>query len=238
MVAFAVPREFGRTKLASASISRHAHMTKPLKHTTYPVAEERINIYSHGLGLIASAIALVALTLKASGVLEFVSVVVFTMSLMALYGSSTIYHSTQSVTRRAQLRTVDHSMIYVLIAGSYTPFSLLILDGAVGWTVFGVSWAMAATGIIIKLFHTGKYDKISTAMYVFMGWVIVFAIKPLAANLSSEGLAWLFAGGMSYTVGALFYSIRKMPYGHATFHVFTLLGSACHVVCVYYYVLE
>ena len=129
-------------------------------------------------------------------------------------------------------------MIYVLIAGSYTPFSLLILDGAVGWAVFGVSWAMAATGIIIKLFHTGKYDKISTAMYVFMGWVIVFAIKPLAANLSSEGLAWLFAGGMFYTVGALFYSIRKMPYGHATFHVFTLLGSACHVVCVYYYVLE
>jgi hemolysin III len=213
-------------------------MTKPLKHTTYPVAEERINIYSHGLGLIASAIALVVLTLKASGVLQIVSVVVFAVSLMALYGSSTIYHSTQNVARRAWLRTVDHSMIYVLIAGSYTPFSLLILDGAVGWTVFGVSWAMDATGITIKLFHTGKYNKISTAMYVFMGWVIVFAIKPLAANLSSEGLAWLFAGGMFYTVGALFYSIRKMPYGHATFHVFTLLGSACHVVCVYCFVLE
>jgi hemolysin III len=238
MIAFVVPAELGRTKLESASLSRHVHMTKPLKHTTYPVAEERINIYSHGLGFIAGAIALVVLTLKASGVLQIVSVVVFAVSLMALYGSSTIYHSTQNVARRAWLRTVDHSMIYVLIAGSYTPFSLLILDGAVGWTVFGVSWAMAATGIIIKLFHTGKYDKISTAMYVFMGWVIVFAIKPLAANLSSEGLAWLFAGGMFYTVGALFYSIRKMPYGHATFHVFTLLGSACHVVCVYYYVLE
>ena len=238
MIAFVVPRELGRTKLESASLSRIAHMTKPLKHTTYPVAEERINIYSHGLGLIGSVIALVALTLKASGVLQVVSVMVFAVSLMALYGSSTIYHSTQNIERRARLRTVDHSMIYVLIAGSYTPFSLLILDGAVGWTVFGVSWAMAATGITIKLFHTGKYNKISTAMYVFMGWVIVFAIKPLAANLSSEGLAWLFAGGMFYTVGALFYSIRKMPYGHATFHVFTLLGSACHVVCVYCFVLE
>ena len=212
-------------------------MTHSLKHSTYPVAEERINIYSHALGLIGSVVALIALTLKASGVLQIVSVVVFSLSLMALYGSSTIYHSTENVARRAWLRTVDHSMIYVLIAGSYTPLSLLVLDGALGWVIFGVSWAMAATGIVIKLFHTGKYDKISTAMYVFMGWVIVFAIKPLAANLSSEGLAWLFAGGVSYTVGALFYSIRKMPYGHAIFHVFTLLGSACHVVCVYYFVL-
>ena len=213
-------------------------MTTALKHKTYPAAEERINIYSHGLGLIGSVLALIVLTVKADGMLQIVSVVVFAASLIALYGSSTIYHSTQNVARRAWLRTVDHSMIYVLIAGSYTPLSLLVLKGAAGWTIFGVSWAMAATGIVIKLFHTGKYDKISTAMYVFMGWVIVFAIKPLAANLSSEGLAWLFAGGVSYTVGALFYSIRKMPYGHATFHIFTLLGSACHVVCVYWFVLE
>ena len=213
-------------------------MAETLKHTTYPVAEERINIYSHGLGLVAGVAALFALVLKASGMLQIISVVVFAASLIALYGSSTIYHSTQNVARRAWLRTVDHSMIYVLIAGSYTPLALLVLKGPVGWTIFGVSWAMAATGIVIKLFHTGKYNKISTAMYVFMGWIIVFAIKPLAANLSSEGLTWLFAGGVSYTVGALFYSIRKMPYGHATFHVFTLLGSACHFVCVYYFVLE
>ena len=213
-------------------------MTTRLKHTTYPATEERINVYSHGLGLFASVLALFALTLKATGMLQVVSVAVFAASLIALYSSSTIYHSTENVTRRARLRTVDHSMIYVLIAGTYTPFSLLVLTGAVGWTVFGVSWAMAATGIVIKLFHTGKYTKISTAMYVFMGWVIVFAIKPLAANLSSEGLAWLFAGGVFYTVGALFYSIRRLPYGHATFHIFTLLGSACHVVCVYYFVLK
>jgi hemolysin III len=213
-------------------------MSNPIKHTTYPETEERINIYSHGLGLVASVFALFLLPLKANGILEVVSVVVFAASLIALYGSSTIYHSTNNVARRVWLRTVDHSMIYVLIAGSYTPLALLVLKGAIGWTVFGVSWAMATTGIVMKLFHTGKYDKISTAMYVFMGWVIVFAIKPLAANLSSEGLTWLFAGGVSYTLGALFYSIRKLPYGHATFHIFTLLGSACHVVCVYYFVLE
>jgi hemolysin III len=213
-------------------------MTTALKYKTYPAAEERINIYSHGLGLIASVVALFILTLKANGLLQVISVAVFAASLIALYGSSTIYHSTQNVARRMWLRTVDHSMIYVLIAGSYTPLALLVLKGTVGWTIFGVSWAMAATGIVIKLFHTGKYDKISTAMYVFMGWVIIFAIKPLAANLSSEGLVWLFAGGVFYTVGALFYSIRKMPYGHASFHVFTLLGSACHFVCVYWFVLE
>jgi hemolysin III len=125
----------------------------------------------------------------------------------------------------------------VLIAGSYTPFALLVLKGTVGWVVFGVIWAMAATGIVIKLFYTGRYHKVSTAMYVFMGWVIVFAINPLIEGLSSAGLTWLFAGGVAYTTGALFYSISKMPFGHATFHIFCLFGSACHFVAVYYFVL-
>ncbi|MCJ7591174.1 MAG: hemolysin III family protein, partial [Woeseiaceae bacterium] len=202
-------------------------MTEVHKSSSYPPAEERINIYSHGLGLILSVLALLAMTVKAQGMLQVVSVLVFSASLIALYGSSTIYHGTTDAVLRARLRTVDHAMIYVLIAGTYTPFSLLIHKGAAGWAIFGVSWAMAATGIVIKLFHTGRYDKVSTAMYVFMGWVIVFAINPLIANFSPAGLTWLFAGGVSYTVGALFYSIRKLPYGHATFHVFCLLGSAC-----------
>ena len=212
-------------------------MTDTHKHTTYPAAEERFNVYSHGLGLLLSVLALLVLTLKAQGMLQVISVSVFAASLIALYGSSTIYHSTDDVTRRARLRTVDHAMIYVLIAGTYTPFALLVMQGTTGWAIFSVIWLMAATGIVIKLFHTGRYDKISTAMYVFMGWSIVFAIKPLIANLSADGLTWLFAGGISYTVGALFYSIKKMPYGHATFHVFCLLGSACHFISVYYFVL-
>ena len=212
-------------------------MTDTHKHTTYPAAEERFNVYSHGLGLLLSVLALLVLTLKAQGMLQVISVSVFAASLIALYGSSTIYHSTDDVTRRARLRTVDHAMIYVLIAGTYTPFALLVMQGTTGWAIFSVIWLMAATGIVIKLFHTGRYDKISTAMYVFMGWSIVFAIKPLIANLSADGLTWLFAGGISYTVGALFYSIKKMPYGHATFHIFCLLGSACHFISVYYFVL-
>ena len=212
-------------------------MTDSHKHSVYPVAEERINVASHGLGLLLSIAALILLIAKGDGLIEIVSVTVFAVSMIALYGSSTIYHSTNNVARRAWLRTVDHAMIYVLIAGSYTPFCLLVLKGALGWTIFGVAWTMAVTGIVIKLFHTGRWDKVSTAMYVFMGWIIVFAIKPLIAGLSSEGAAWLFAGGVFYTVGALFYSIRKMPYGHATFHIFCLLGSASHFVSVYYFVL-
>ncbi len=207
------------------------------KHTTYPVIEERVNVGSHAIGLLLSIAALILLIAKGDGLIEIVSVTVFAVSMIALYGSSTIYHSTNNVARRAWLRTVDHAMIYVLIAGSYTPFCLLVLKGALGWTIFGVAWTMAVTGIVIKLFHTGRWDKVSTAMYVFMGWIIVFAIKPLIAGLSSEGAAWLFAGGVFYTVGALFYSIRKMPYGHATFHIFCLLGSASHFVSVYYFVL-
>jgi len=212
-------------------------MTELYKYTVYPAAEERINIVSHGLGLLLSIAALVLLVLKASGALQVVSVTVFAASMIALYSSSTIYHSTDNVARRAWLRTVDHAMIYVLIAGTYTPFALLVLKGTIGWVVFGIAWAMAVTGIVIKLFHTGKYDKISTAMYVFMGWIIIFVIKPLIASFSGEGLTWLFAGGVFYTLGALFYSIRNMPFGHATFHVFCLLGSACHFVSVYFFVL-
>jgi hemolysin III len=212
-------------------------MAKKLKHTTYPPAEERINVVSHALGLALSVIALLVLILKADGLMQMISVAVFAASMIALYGSSTIYHSTSNIARRVWLRTVDHAMIYVLIAGTYTPFALLVLKGAVGWVVFGVIWAMAATGIVIKLFYTGRFDKVSTAMYVFMGWVIVFAINPLIEGLSSAGLIWLFAGGVAYTSGAVFYSIRKMPFGHATFHVFCLIGSACHFVAVYYFVL-
>jgi len=212
-------------------------MTDSHKYTTYPVLEERINVYSHALGLVLSSLALVLLTRKAHGMLQVVSVLAFAAGLIVLYGASTLYHGTTDIARRARLRIVDHAMIYVLIAGTYTPFSLLVLKGTVSWLIFSAIWAMAAIGIIIKLSHTGRYDNISTAMYVFMGWVIVFAIKPLIENFSTEGLAWLFAGGISYTIGALFYSIKRMPFNHASFHLFCLLGSSCHFVSIYYYVL-
>jgi hemolysin III len=124
-----------------------------------------------------------------------------------------------------------------LIAGTYTPFALVTLQGAAGWLLFGVVWGMALTGIVLKLFFTGRYKLISTLMYVFMGWLIVFFIKPLIANFPASGLAWLLAGGIAYTLGAVLYSIPKVPFHHAIFHVCVVLGSVCHFVAVYGYVL-
>lgn len=207
------------------------------KYSGYAPTEERINVLSHGFGLVLSVAALLALVTKASTTLQMISVSVFALSMISLYASSTIYHSTTDAALRSNMRTVDHAMIYVLIAGSYTPFSLLVLGGTIGWSVFATSWIMAAVGVTLKLFYTGRYDKLSTVMYVFMGWLIVIAAKPLLANMSAEGLGWLFGGGIAYTMGAVFYSLKNFPFGHATFHIFVLAGSACHFISVYYYVI-
>ena len=206
----------------------------------YSAAEEQLNVASHAVGLVLSVIGLALLVVKAATLgnsLHIVSFAIFGASLVALYAASTIYHSTKDPTRRTQLRTVDHATIYILIAGTYTPFTIAVLSGTVGWTLFGVAWGMAATGVVLKLFFTGRFNILSTSMYVFMGWVIVFAIKPLMAALPEEGIFWLFAGGIAYTVGAVSYSIKKIPYGHAVFHFFVLAGSACHFVAVYWYIL-
>jgi len=128
-------------------------------------------------------------------------------------------------------------MIYVLIAGTYTPITLITMGGATGWAMFGVAWGMAFTGIIVKLFFTGRFHLVSTLMYVFMGWIMVFAIEPLIDNLPTNGLIWLFSGGIAYTVGAVLYAIKGIKFSHAIFHIFVLIGSACHFVTVYFYVL-
>jgi len=132
---------------------------------------------------------------------------------------------------------MDHASIYVLIAGTYTPFTLVTLNGVTGWILFGISWGLAVSGIILKLFFTGQYNVLSTLMYIFMGWIIVFAIKPLVNNLSVEGLFWLVTGGVAYTIGAILYGIKKIKFNHSIFHVFVLLGSSCHFIAIYFYVL-
>ncbi len=206
----------------------------------YSVREERLNIATHAFGLALSLAALPLLIIRASAygsAVHVVSFSIFGASLVILYAASTMYHSAQEIRLRKRLNIFDHASIYVLIAGSYTPFTLVTLDGTIGWMIFGISWGLALTGIILKLFFTGKYDILSTIMYVLMGWVIVFAIKPLINNLSSEGLIWLFAGGMSYTVGAIIYSVHKIKFNHAIFHIFVLIGSFCHFISVYFYVI-
>jgi hemolysin III len=168
---------------------------------------------------------------------HIVSFSIFGASLIILYAASSFYHSAKKSESRNRLNIIDHASIYVLIAGTYTPFTLVTLKGAIGWVIFGISWGLAITGIILKLFFTGKYNLMSTIMYVLMGWVIVFAIKPLMNNLPLAGLLWLVAGGISYTIGAILYGIKKIKFNHAIFHMFVLMGSFCHFMSVYFYVL-
>lgn len=206
----------------------------------YSPLEEKTNIISHAAGFVLGIVALVLMVVRASlygNAWHIVGVSIFGASLICLYAASTIYHSAKDPKIRGRLRVVDHATIYVLIAGTYTPFTLVTLNGWVGWVIFGFSWAMALTGITLKLFYTGRFNLLSTLMYIFMGWIIVFAIKPLINNLSADGLWWLMAGGVAYTVGAILYMIKKVPFNHAIFHMFVLLGSFCHFVSVYWYVL-
>jgi hemolysin III len=206
----------------------------------YNPQEEQANIISHAIGLVLSLVALVFLVVRAGlygNAWHIVSVGIFGASLVALYAASTFYHSAKDPEKRSRLRILDHTTIYLLIAGTYTPFTLVTLNGLTGWIIFAVSWSMALTGTVLKIFFTGRYTVFSTLMYVFMGWIIVFAISPLIENLPGEGLFWLIAGGVAYTTGAILYSIKKIKFNHAIFHVFVLLGSLCHFVSVYFYVL-
>ena len=156
---------------------------------------------------------------------------------MLLYLASTLYHNSTKEKLRKRLNVFDHASIFGLIAGSYTPFLLISLQGALGWQFFIFIWSAAIVGVVLKLFFFGKYGILSTVMYIVMGWVIVIVIKPLTAVLPIEGVRWLFIGGILYTIGAVIYSINKLKMNHAIFHVFVLLGSISHFIAIYFYVL-
>ena len=206
----------------------------------YTKSEERLNVISHAIGLLLSIIGLILLIIKAGHLSPMalkVSYWIFGSSMIILYTASTLYHSVRERKLRYRLNILDHASIYILIAGTYTPFSLVTLRGSVGWIIFGVIWALAIAGVILKLFFTGRFQTLSTIMYVAMGWIIVFAVKPLINNLSHGGLIWLFIGGISYTLGAVIFSIDKLKYNHAIFHVFVLFGTFSHFLAIYYHVI-
>ncbi|MBW8050901.1 MAG: hemolysin III family protein [Cytophagales bacterium] len=206
----------------------------------YPPLEEKINIISHAIGFVLGIVGLVFLVTHAilhGNVWHIVSFSIFGASLIILYAASTFYHSAKKPELRSRLRIIDHIFIYVLIAGTYTPFTLVTLHGRIGWVIFGIVWGVALIGIILKLFFTVKYSLISTIMYVLMSGIIFFAIKPLINNLLLEGLIWLIAGGISYLIGAILYSIEKIKFNHAIFHIFVLIASFCHFMSVFFYVL-
>ena len=206
----------------------------------YTPREERLNVISHATGLGLSILGLVLLVLRSwnsEQKLHLVSFVIFGASMILLYAASTFYHNCRRTALRFRLKILDHASIYILIAGTYTPFSLITLKGSGGWILFTVVRSFALLGVLLKLFFTGRFRLLSTAIYVLMGWLMVFAIKPLMENLPLPGLYWVLAGGISYTLGAVLYSIRKIPFNHAIFHFFVLVGTFCHFVAVYEFVL-
>ncbi len=204
----------------------------------YQPTEEKINVVSHFIGIILSLLfapLLIIKGVKSASVLHVVSYCVFAVSVFLLFLASTLYHSAKVPHKRAKLKIFDHAAIYVLIAGTYTPFSLLVLRGAWGWSIFGVVWFIAFAGLILKLFFTGRFTLLSTISYVAMGWVVVIAIKPLIDNFCLQGLLLLLAGGIFYTVGAVLYSLKKIPMNHAIFHLFVLAGCISHYLAIFLY---
>ena len=214
-------------------------MDKKTNIQFYSPTEEKLNIWSHAFGIFLSIIALVLLIIKAvqqDNIWMMISFPIFGVSLILLYLASTLYHASKEPQKRFKLKVFDHAAIYVLIAGSYTPFTLVSLNGKTGWLIFSMVWVMAFTGIILKLFFTGKFKIVSTAMYVLMGWLIVFYFQDLTASLHEKGVFYLILGGVLYTIGAILYSIKKIKFNHAIFHFFVLAGSFCHFLSIYLYV--
>lgn len=208
--------------------------------TYYSRKEEFLNVITHLIGLILSVAGLVLLIVFSSiygNVWHIVSFTIFGSSMVVLYLASTLYHTARKKSLREKLNVFDHAAIYVLIAGTYTPYCLVTLNGAIGWTLFGITWGIALVGIVLKIFFTGRYNKISTISYVLMGWVAVIAARSLYNNLQTEAFVYLLLGGISYTIGALIFAFPKLPYNHAIFHVFVLAGTVCHFISVFFYLL-
>lgn len=197
--------------------------------------EEIANAVTHGIGALASAAAgavLVTLATLHGTRMQMVSALVFGSSLLLLYTASTLYHAIPSMTVKRRLKVFDHCAIYLLIAGTYTPFALIGLRGPVGWWLFGIVWGLAAVGVTFKLFFTGRFKLFSTLVYIGMGWMAIFAIKPMMSSIPLPSLMWLLAGGVAYTAGTVFYHNERLRYSHAVWHLFVLMGSACHYIAV------
>jgi hemolysin III len=198
-------------------------------------AEELANSVSHGVGLLLALAAFPVLVLGAlgDGPGAVVGASVFGASLALLYLLSALYHAVPPSRAKGVLRTLDHSAIYLLIAGTYTPFTLGVLRGPWGWSLLGVIWAMAVAGIVAKAAGGLRHPRLSTALYVLMGWLILIAAWPLSQRMPAWGLFWLLAGGVAYTGGVALYAARRLPFGHFLWHLAVMAGTACHFVAVY-----
>ncbi|MCW1916878.1 hemolysin III family protein [Luteolibacter sp. GHJ8] len=203
-------------------------------------AEEMASMATHAIGTALAIAALVAMVLIANGeAYRTISAGVFGGTLILLYLSSTLYHATSCERRKPMLQALDHACIYLLIAGSYTPLTLVALRGPWGWSLFGIVWTMALGGVLLKTICRGKRDTWwSTALYIVMGWLAVIAWGPMVRALPPAGVAWMVAGGLCYTLGVIFFAWRKLRFNHAIWHLFVLAGSACHVIASAVYILR
>jgi hemolysin III len=203
----------------------------------YTRGEEIANTLTHGVGLLLSIAGLSILVTFAAlrgDAWMVVGCAVFGTSMILLYTASTLYHFLRNPGRKRVLRVLDHAAIFLLIAGTYTPFTLASLRGPWGWSLFGVIWGLAVTGISVKLFFTGRFRVVSTLIYLFMGWLVLIAIRPLMEVLPRMSLVFLIAGGLAYSSGVVFYMWKRLPYHHAVWHLFVLTGTVCHFFAVFY----
>lgn len=213
-----------------------AHEDRRESGPAYTPREERANAVTHWIGVSFAVCATVLLSVRAADagdVWKLATYPVFGLSMVILYTASALYHSIPGVARKRRLRIFDHVSIYYLIAGTYTPVSLVGLRDHGGWAIFAVIWALAAAGTIYTMRFAGRFPAISTAIYVAMGWTAIFAVVPLVRTFPIGTLLWILGGGVAYTAGVGFYAWKRLPYNHAVWHLFVLAGSACHVVAVW-----
>ena len=201
--------------------------------------QEQLNAISHGIGALLGVVGLVLLITHEGAKTEWslFSVVVYGHSIIILFTASTLYHAMKGEKRKHYFRIVDHISIYILIAGTYTPVLLITLEQSLGWPLFWTVWGIAAFGVILKLFFTGRFEVFSTLLYLVMGWLIVFDFSNLSEAIGSNGILWLFAGGMSYTVGIIFYAFHRIPYNHVIWHMFVQAGAIGHFFMIFWYVI-
>lgn len=202
--------------------------------------EEKLNAVTHGIGTLFALVGLFILLFSSrlnGDVWHLVSSYIYGISLVLLYLASTLYHSVSNEKLKYIFKIFDHAAIYLLIAGTYTPFALVLFRGALGWTVFGVVWGLALIGVVLKIFFVKRFKVISTICYIVMGWLMLILIKPLINALPTAGIYWLVGGGLFYTLGTIFY-LYRFPFNHAIWHLFVLAGSAAHYITVYFYIMS
>ena len=208
-----------------------------VSQTPYSPFEEKLNAVSHGIGAILALVGLVFLLQKSVGITSHIVCFVYGMSMVLMFLSSTLYHFSNAPMLKAKLKILDHCAIYLLIAGTYTPLMVVAINGWVGVSGMVIVWSIALIGMYFKIFANQRYPKLSVITYLSMGWIAVFYIYPLSNALAAQGLWWLVAGGLCYTIGVLFYVAKKIPFTHAIWHGFVVAGSGCHFFVIYNHVI-